>query len=164
VAVIVATLGGAGCETSQYAGRRLTPENADVIRDAAGRSDLEVTAAGVHGVPTLGRINRVLETEVLIDLPPPAGEVRVASSEINEVRVRNHALGALEGTSIGLVSGAAGGALLFWAACPSGKNGCFDVEPAGAALLGGIAVGVIGGLVGLVVGGARGHVTTYSFY
>jgi hypothetical protein len=164
VAVAVATWGAAGCETSQYAGRRLTQESVNAIQDTAGRSDLEVTAPGIHGVPTVGRISRVLETDVLVDLPDPAGEVRVASREIAEVRVRNHALGALEGTGIGLLSGAAGGALLFWAACPSGKDGCFDVEPAGAALLGGIALGVIGGLVGLGIGGVRGHVTTFSFY
>jgi len=162
--VAVAGLASAGCETSKYTGRRLTPENASVIRDAAGRSDLEVTAPGIHGVPTVGRISRISETEVLVDLPDPAGAVRVPSTDINEVRVRNHALGALEGMGIGLVGGAAGGALLFWAACPSGKNGCFDVEPAGAALIGGVSAGVIGALVGLVVGGVRGHTTTFSFY
>jgi len=95
VAVVVAALPGAGCKTSQYAGRRLTPENAKVIRSAAGRSDLEVTAPGIHGAPTVGRISRVLETEVLVDLPDPAGEVRVASGDITEVRVRSHARGAL---------------------------------------------------------------------
>jgi hypothetical protein len=164
VAVAIAALGSASCETSQYVGRRLTPENANVIRQAAGRSALEVTAPGIHGVRTVGRISRVLETEVLVDLPDPAGEVRVASGDISEVRVRSHVLGALEGTAIGFLSSAAGGAVLFLAACSSSKNGCFEAEPAGAALLGGIGFGVIGGLVGLVVGGVRGHVTTFSFY
>ena len=75
VAIAVAVLGSGGCETSQCTLSELTPEKANAIRQAAGRSDLEVTAPGVHGVPTDGRISRVLETEVLVDLQTPPAKL-----------------------------------------------------------------------------------------
>jgi hypothetical protein len=87
-------------------------------------------------------------------------------AKVTEIR---RGRGAAEGAGIGFVSGAAIGAALGFAdgddTCESsGGEWCLFVFTAGEkAIMGGIVIGTIGGLVGLVVGAASGSKYVYSY-
>lgn len=91
----------------------------------------------------------------------------VPSHEIVKIKDVSHARGALEGLGLGVGIGALTGGAIGLASgdddCSNEDHGCFLEFSAGekAAILG-ILLGGLGGLVGLVVGAAKGSTTIYE--
>jgi hypothetical protein len=97
-------------------------------------------------------------------LREPNGQV-VPFGNVREVVVVKRGRGALEGLGIGALIGAGTGAVMGLA---SGDDQCegfclFQMTAEEKAVVGGILMGSLGGLVGLVVGAVRGSRDVYSF-
>jgi hypothetical protein len=85
LAVALVPAQAAGCATSEYMGRVLTPEDEACIRRANPVSDVEVVVTPL-GTPERGRIVRVEPTTTAVELADR--DVLVANETIKEIRAR----------------------------------------------------------------------------
>jgi hypothetical protein len=123
----------------------------------------EVTLQGQHG----HRVTAVgVATPGGIRFYDKANGGMVPANEIVRIEDTSHGLGAVQGLGIGVGIGALTGALIGYS---SGDDECSEDSwcilqfTAGEkAVLAGIALGGLGGLVGLVVGAAKGSTTIYE--
>ncbi len=92
----------------------------------------------------------------------------VATADIKEIRFVKHGKGALEGLGGGLLMGAAFGAILGFAGgddppCQSGTWFCWRFTAGEKAAFGAVALGAVGGLLGVLTGAGVGSNETYHF-
>jgi hypothetical protein len=88
-------------------------------------------------------------------------QTKIAPTEsIQQVSVRSHWRGALEGAGLGLLGGVLVGALTGGAATSGCSNSPACGQAAGAVAIG---IGALGVLIGAIAGGTIGHLTTIEF-
>ena len=125
----------------------------------AAEHDAHVTLAGGRHLPATA-LQVTLDLTSWID-PASGAVMNVATPEVTAVQFTRHGRGALEELGIGLLSGAAMGALVGFA---SGDDdpGILAFTAEEKALLGGVFFGGIGGLLGLSFGAAIGSKDVYA--
>jgi hypothetical protein len=106
----------------------------------------------------------------------PNGELQLVSpigvlpsQQVARIKETSHGMGAAEGLGLGVLIGGTIGALAFYSSGDDECNGegegqwcLFTLSAEEKAVLGGIALGGVGGLIGLVVGAAAGSTTIYE--
>jgi hypothetical protein len=101
-----------------------------------------------------------------LELHSPIGVL--PSQQVARIEETSHGMGAAEGFGLGVLIGGTIGAVAFYA---SGDDECnndegqwclFTFSAEEKAVIGGIALGGVGGLIGLVVGAATGSTTIYE--
>jgi hypothetical protein len=105
----------------------------------------------------------------------PNGELQLRSpigtlpwKQIARIKETSRGRGAAQGLGIGALIGATVGAVGEYASggsdCEGDSGGalCFEFTAGEKAAIGGIGFGILGGLIGLVIGAARGSTTIYD--
>ncbi len=165
-AVLVAWL-GAGCTRTLELQRPRSADEAAAINEAVGDRPAHVVLQGERKPGDPGPLLRgaVLESDEVQVAPgltrwsQDGQPVQVPTQAVEQISVRYHGRGALEGGAIGALSGALAGAACgaFIDQFRTGNDTRSAVLPAA---LGGAAMGLfIGGLAGLLVG----HTETLDF-
>jgi hypothetical protein len=101
-----------------------------------------------------------------LELHSPIGVL--PSQQVARVTESSTGLGAAEGLGLGALIGGSIGAAAFYASGDADCEGntddglCFEFSAGEKAVLGGIAFGALGGIIGLVVGASRGSTTIYE--
>lgn len=83
-----------------------------------------------------------------------------ANSELNDIVIKDHGKGAVEGLGVGFLSGFAGGFVLGYLA--SSEHAYFG--RAGSATITGTVLGLLGGFFGLIGGSASGDQEIFMFH
>jgi len=175
LAIVTATVVGAGCVSTRHVTRPSTPDGIQMAIDTSsgpvtllcqpaehppGRApityDALPVAIGPEGIWVAPR-----------EYPPHLLQVR----DLQGFTIRRHGLGWWEGLGIGTLVGVAGGALIGYAkgddpACDRPFPDCV-LEPSltagDKAILGGVLGAVLGGITGGLVGLIVGHTDRYVF-
>jgi len=159
--------GGLGCATSRYVGPVITPADARTISREAGDDDVVALLAppASQEPPVPAKLVWVSPGTARV-VTPAGASISVPSSDVRVAATRDRGRGAVEGLGIGALTGAALGAGLGFAAasgCSPNSWGCIGPSGSGAALIGAVAFGALGGLVGTIVGVITGHQNRYVF-
>ena len=188
--VIVALFGGA-CTSTHHIARPVSVAElaARAEADAAGNDAVAIVYPAIR--PLAGATPTPVSTHLTREGPvaryspdavyvaTPGEPVRLLLPEVRGYAVTRHGRGALEGAVIGAAVGALAGALFgaSQGSDPAPVPMCTDVDggmicttigghglSAGEkAAIGGVALGVIGGGVGALIGGLVGHTDRFEF-
>lgn len=86
----------------------------------------------------------------------------VPTHDVADVRLRDRGKGALDGLGLGVVIGGLTGAVIGLASGDDDPDLLFAFKASEKAMVGGIGLGLLGGIVGLVVGGVAGSEEVYQ--
>jgi hypothetical protein len=157
--VMLATLTLAGCTHSRPFDTASPASRADINTRAESESALvtldggeQVRARGLHVAP---------DATTWID--PSTGEMHsVPTSKLASVRFTDRGRGVLEGLGLGLAIGIGVGVPLGAAGSAGDESGLIEYTTAEGALLGAVAFGSLGVLIGAAAGLDRGSYTVYG--